>query len=158
LGSNKSKELVRGRKFFVVTRFARNSIAIVVVWSCSGDMFVKITTPGPRQHVKLVESYRDAAGVPRQRVIATLGRIEAVRSGEADSLHNGLWKEVGLADTFRRLLRNRHPFDAERLLRVMVFNRLCVTGNAAALLSIRENDVEATVAGCWRRVASRTEG
>jgi hypothetical protein len=121
-------------------------------------MFVKITTSGPRQYVKLVESYRDTAGVPRQRVIATLGRIESVRSGEADSLLNGLlraagkpsleegtgevafapalsvgdtwlltalWKELGFADAFRRLLRNRHPFDAERLLRVMVFNRLC---------------------------------
>jgi hypothetical protein len=124
----------------------------------SSDMFVKITTSGPRQYVKLVESYRDTAGVPRQRVIATLGRIEAVRSGEADSLLNGLlraagkpsleegtgevafapalsvgdtwlltalWKELGFADAFRRLLRNRHQFDAERLLRVMVFNRLC---------------------------------
>ena len=121
-------------------------------------MFVKITTSGPRQYVKLVESYRDTCGVPRQRVVATLGRIEAVRSGEADSLLNGLlraagkpsleegtgevafapalsvgdtwlltalWKELGFADAFRRLLRNRHQFDAERLLRVMVFNRLC---------------------------------
>ena len=35
------------------------------------------------------------------------------------------WKELGFADAFCRLLRNRHPFDAERLLRVMVFNRLC---------------------------------
>ncbi|MBL8400111.1 IS1634 family transposase [Accumulibacter sp.] len=121
-------------------------------------MFVKTTTSGPRQYVKLVESYRDTAGVPRQRVILTLGRLESVRSGEADSLLNGLlraagkpsleegtgevafapalsvgdtwlltalWKELGFADAFRRLLRNRHPFDAERLLRVRVLNRLC---------------------------------
>jgi transposase len=40
-------------------------------------------------------------------------------------LLTALWKELGFADTFRRLLRNRHQFDAERLLRVMVFNRLC---------------------------------
>lgn len=124
----------------------------------SSDMFVKTTTSGPRQYVKLVESYRDTAGVPRQRVILTLGRLESVRSGEADSLLNGLlraagkpsleegtgevafapalsvgdtwlltalWKELGFADAFRRLLRNRHPFDAERLLRVRVLNRLC---------------------------------
>ncbi|QKS28037.1 MAG: hypothetical protein HT579_03145 [Candidatus Accumulibacter similis] len=32
---------------------------------------------------------------------------------------------MGFADACRRLLRNRHQFDAERLLRVMVFNRLC---------------------------------
>jgi len=121
-------------------------------------MFVKITTSGPRQYVKLVEAFRDDAGVARQRVIATLGRIEAVRSGGADSLLNGLlraagrpsledgagavafapalsvgdtwlltalWNELGFLDAFRRLLRNRRQFDAERLLRVMVFNRLC---------------------------------
>ncbi len=121
-------------------------------------MFVKITTSGPRQYVKLVEAFRDTGGTARQRVVATLGRIEAVRAGEADSLVNGLlraagkptledgtgdvafapalsvgdtwlltalWKELGFADAFRRVLRNRRQFDAERLLRVMVFNRLC---------------------------------
>lgn len=121
-------------------------------------MFVKITTSGPRQYVKLVEAFRDSGGTARQRVVATLGRIEAVRAGEADSLVNGLlraagkptledgtgdvafaptlsvgdtwlltalWKELGFADAFRRVLRNRRQFDAERLLRVMVFNRLC---------------------------------
>jgi hypothetical protein len=36
-----------------------------------------------------------------------------------------LWKELGFAEAFRRVLRNRRAFDAERLLRVMVFNRLC---------------------------------
>jgi hypothetical protein len=121
-------------------------------------MFVKITTSGPRQYVKLVEAFRDAAGISRQRVIATLGRLESIRSGDADSLVNGLlrasgkptleqgtgavdfaparsvgdtwlltalWKELGFADAFRRVLRSRRQFDAERLLRVMVFNRLC---------------------------------
>jgi hypothetical protein len=58
-------------------------------------MFVKLTTSGPRQYVKLVEAYRDTAGVARQRVIATLGRIEAVRAGEADSLVNGLLRVAG---------------------------------------------------------------
>src|SRR5680860_379821 len=118
-------------------------------------MFVKITTSGPRQYVKLVEAFRDATGVSRQRVVATLGRLETVRAGEADSLVNGLlraagkptledgtgetsfaparavgdtwlltalWQELGFADAFRRVLRKRRQFDAERLLRVMVFN------------------------------------
>ena len=111
-------------------------------------MFVKITTSGPRQYVKLVEAFRDATGVSRQRIIATLGRVESIRAGEADSLVNGLlraagkptleqgtgavdfaparsvgdtwlltalWKELGFADAFRRVLRNRRRFDAERL-------------------------------------------
>jgi len=121
-------------------------------------MFIKITTSGPRQYVKLVEAFRDAAGASRQRVIATLGRLESVQAGEADALLNGLlratgrptledgsgevsfapalsvgdtwllsalWNELGFADAFRRVLRRHRQFDAERLLRVMVFNRLC---------------------------------
>lgn len=121
-------------------------------------MYVKVSNSGNRQYVKLVEAYRDEAGNPRQRVVANLGRIEAIRAGEVNSLVNGLlraagkptledgtgdvefasaqsvgdtwlltalWKELGFADAFRRVLRNKRQFDAERLLRVMVFNRLC---------------------------------
>jgi transposase len=130
-------------------------------------MFVKITRSGPRSYVKLVEAFRDEAGVPRQRVIATLGRLEQIRAGAADALVQGLlrvstgdesplaqsrtadaevaqvrfapalsvgdtwlltalWQRLGFGDAFRRVLRNgRSSFDCERLLRVMVFNRLC---------------------------------
>jgi hypothetical protein len=122
-------------------------------------MYVKIVTSGPRRYVKLVEAFRDARGVPRQRVIATLGRLEAVQAGEVNPLIDGLlrasgqptlaegtgqvefaparsvgdtwlltalWQELGFGTAFRHLLRRAHPsFDAERLLRVMVFNRLC---------------------------------
>jgi transposase len=120
-------------------------------------MFVKLTRSGPRTYVKLVEAYRDDAGVARQRVVATLGRLEQVRTGGADALVRGLhrvidgeepkapsvrfapslavgdtwmlhalWHKLGWDEAFRRVLRNAHgAFDAERLLRVMVFNRLC---------------------------------
>jgi len=121
-------------------------------------MFVKITTSDKRQYVKLVESFRDERGISRQRVIATLGRLEAVLGGESNALISGLlraagkptldqgtgevsfapaltvgdtwmltalWKELGLDDALRRILRPHRQFDAERLLRVMVFNRLC---------------------------------
>ena len=36
-----------------------------------------------------------------------------------------LWKDLGFADGFRRILRRKRTFDVEKLLRVMVFNRLC---------------------------------
>ncbi len=58
-------------------------------------MFVKITTSGPRQYVKLVEAFRDTGGISRQRVIATLGRLETIRAGDADSLVNGLLRASG---------------------------------------------------------------
>lgn len=122
-------------------------------------MYVKIVSSGPRRYVKLVEAYRDERGVSRQRVIATLGRLEAVEAGDANALIDGLlrasgrptlaegtgtvafaparsvgdtwllttlWQDLGFHEAFRRLLRRAHPsFDAEHLLRVMVFNRLC---------------------------------
>jgi len=121
-------------------------------------MFVRVTTSGPRKYVKLLESYRDGQGKPKQKVIATLGRLEQIEAGSANSLLNGLlrvtgnpsldegtgeidftparsvgdtwlltslWKELGFSDAFRKVLRSKRSFDAERLLRVMVFNRLC---------------------------------
>lgn len=131
-------------------------------------MYVKIVTSGPRRYVKLVEAYRDARGVSRQRVIATLGRLEAVEAGEANALIDGLlrasgrptlaegtgavtfaparsvgdtwlltalWQELGFGEAFRRLLRRAHPsFNAEHLLRVMVFNRLCDPESKLGLL------------------------
>jgi transposase len=134
-------------------------------------MFVKVTRSGGRSYVKLVEAFRDDAGLSRQRVIATLGRLEQVRSGSADALVNGLrrvtgdaaasapaaevdavrfstalsvgdtwlltalWHRLGFADAFRRVLRNgRTSFDCERLLRVMVFNRLCDASSKLGVL------------------------
>jgi hypothetical protein len=58
-------------------------------------MYVKIVTSGPRRYVKLVEAFRDSEGVPRQRVIATLGRLEAVQSGEVNPLIDGLLRASG---------------------------------------------------------------
>jgi len=45
-----------------------------------------------------------------------------------------LWKELGFADAFRRVLRNKRSFDAEHLLRTMVFNRLCDPESKLGLL------------------------
>lgn len=44
--------------------------------------------------------------------------------GDTWLLHS-LWQELGFGDAFRRVLRSKRRFDAEALLRVMVFNRLC---------------------------------
>ena len=123
-------------------------------------MFIRITRADGRSYVKIVEAFRDDRGATRQRVIATLGRLEHVRAGGADALVRGLmrvsgtsgsegidlsavrfdpalsvgdtwlltalWHRLGFGESFRRVLRNgRSSFDCERLLRVMVFNRLC---------------------------------
>lgn len=123
-------------------------------------MFIRITRADGRSYVKIVEAFRDDRGATRQRVVATLGRLEHVRAGGADALVRGLmrvsgtpvgesldlsavrfdpalsvgdtwlltalWQRLGFGDALRRVLRNgRSSFDCERLVRVMVFNRLC---------------------------------
>ena len=121
-------------------------------------MFIKITESGGRRYAKLAEAYRDEKGVSRQRIIANLGRVDALHSsdnalgkglkrlcfGDTDPpesataitefnsalsvgatwLLHSLWKQLGFSSVFRPCLSVAHPgFDAEALLKVMVFNR-----------------------------------
>ena len=143
-------------------------------------MFVKLTRSGSRSYVQLVESYRDDSGKPRQRTIATVGRLDEAH-GAVQSLLSGLlratgqpaattgtkapvapdapvtpdkpsirfdsslaygdvfaldrlWHELGF-DEIATLLRSaRLSFDAEALVRAMVFNRLCDASSKLGLL------------------------
>ena len=58
-------------------------------------MFFKLTKSGPRSYVQLVQAYRDDAGRPKQRTVATLGRLDQI--GESvKSMHDGLSRLLGL--------------------------------------------------------------
>ena len=57
-------------------------------------MFVKITTSGPRRYVQLVESFRDENGRPKQRTVATLGRLDQLGK-ELESVIDGLLRVTG---------------------------------------------------------------
>jgi hypothetical protein len=57
-------------------------------------MFIKLTRSGDRTYAQLIESFRDEHGKPRQRTVATLGRIDE-RGGQVDSLLNGLLRAKG---------------------------------------------------------------
>lgn len=127
-------------------------------------MFVKITQSGPRRYVQLVEAYRDAEGRPRQKTIATLGRLDSL-DGQLEALIQGLlcatgrapaaaaeptfesaralgdtwaltllWRELKL-DSLARLFRRKHrDVPVEALLRVMVLNRLCEPSSKLGVL------------------------
>ena len=57
-------------------------------------MFIKVTKSGTRKYVQLVESYRAEDGSPKQRTVATLGRLDQMdRSLEA--LFQGLMRVTG---------------------------------------------------------------
>lgn len=57
-------------------------------------MFIKVTTSGPRRYVQLVEAYRDDNGRPKQRTVATLGRLDQLNS-ELESVITGLLRVTG---------------------------------------------------------------
>lgn len=59
------------------------------------SMFIKLTRSGGHSYVQLVESYRNEDGRPRQRSVATLGRLDE-SGGGVDSLLNGLLRAKGL--------------------------------------------------------------
>ena len=57
-------------------------------------MFIKLTRSGGRTYAQLVESFRDEHGHPRQRTLATLGRVDET-GGQVDSLLSGLLRAKG---------------------------------------------------------------
>jgi hypothetical protein len=59
-------------------------------------MFVKITSSGSRRYLQLVEAYRDDLGKPRQRTVATLGRLDQV-GDQLDQVIAGLTRATGRA-------------------------------------------------------------
>ena len=57
-------------------------------------MFLKVSSSGGHRYVRLVESFRNEDGQPRQRLVATLGRLDE-SGGPLDALLNGLLRVKG---------------------------------------------------------------
>ena len=57
-------------------------------------MFIKVTNSGPRRYVQLIEAYRDDEGRPKQRTVATLGRLDQIGT-ELESVISGLMRVTG---------------------------------------------------------------
>jgi transposase len=75
--------------------------------------------------VALINGLLRAAGKPTLDEGTGETEFAPARSVGDTWLLTSLWKELGLDEAFRRILRRKRSFDAEHLLRVMVFNRLC---------------------------------
>src|SRR5579872_1574255 len=78
----------------------------------------------PKHLDPLINGLNRALG--RSEPTAQVVEYDSSRSfGDVYALH-ALWNELGLGDAIRRALRSsRREFDAEALVRAMVFNRLC---------------------------------
>jgi transposase len=60
-------------------------------------VFIKVTSSGPRRYVQLVEAYRDDSGRPKQRTVATLGRLDQL-SDSLEAVISGLLRITGRSD------------------------------------------------------------
>lgn len=58
-------------------------------------MYTRITRSGGRAYLQLVEAYRNDAGKPRQKVIATLGRLDQLSDQQLEPLIKGLQRALG---------------------------------------------------------------
>jgi hypothetical protein len=77
-------------------------------------MFVKLTKSGPRSYVQLVEAYRDETGRPKQRTVATLGRLDQM-GDSMRSMHDGLSRLLGL-DVGQTACNGTASFESSRAL------------------------------------------
>jgi transposase len=59
-------------------------------------VFIKLTRRGPNEYVQLVEAYRDDAGRPKQRTVASLGRLDQINT-DLNSVISGLLRVTGQA-------------------------------------------------------------
>ena len=77
-------------------------------------MFIKLTRRGPNQYVQLVAAYRDDDGRPKQRTVATLGRIDQLNT-ELKSVIAGLQRVTGqTADVAAPVLPPTLSFESAR--------------------------------------------
>lgn len=58
-------------------------------------MFTRITSNGGRSYLQIMESFRNADGKPRLRVVANLGRVDQLEDGSLDVLIRGLSRVAG---------------------------------------------------------------
>ena len=62
-------------------------------------MYLQVTRSGSRRYVQLVEAYRDPdSGQPKQRPLATLGRLDQLTAADVDGVINGLLRVTARPD------------------------------------------------------------
>lgn len=122
-------------------------------------MYVRVIKSGPRNYLRLVESYRDGkTGKVKQRTVANLFRIDGendeklkalrkyvgisspgdpeIEYGDAKEfgnvfLLNGIWDQLGLEDALLDVLcaKDKNAKQWVALIRALVFHRVCDPGS-----------------------------
>ena len=85
-------------QFSVMARLVKYILTKLFYKRYSNGMFIKVTKSGPRRYVQLVEAYRDDTGRPKQRTVATLGRLDQL-GDSIKSMHEGLSRILGVGES-----------------------------------------------------------
>ena len=115
-------------------------------------MFIKLTRSGGHSYAQLVESFRNEQGKPRQRTVATIGRIDDA-GGAVDALLNGLLRAKGMpsstADTpqvtFESALALGDVWALDQLWKEIGFDRLAAVFRKARYTTPIEHAVRVMV-------------
>jgi transposase len=115
-------------------------------------MFIKLTRSGGHSYAQLVESFRNEEGKPRQRTVATIGRIDDA-GGAVDALLKGLLRAKGMpastADTpqvaFESALALGDVWALDQLWKEIGFDRLAAVFRQARYTTPIEHAVRVMV-------------
>lgn len=115
-------------------------------------MFIKLTRSGGHSYAQLVESFRNEQGKPRQRTVATIGRIDDA-GGAVDLLLKGLLRAKGMpasmADTpqvaFESALALGDVWALDQLWKEIGFDRLAAVFRKARYTTPIEHAVRVMV-------------
>lgn len=115
-------------------------------------MFIKLTRSGGHSYAQLVESFRNEEGKPRQRTVATIGRVDDT-GGAVDALLNGLLRAKGMptstADTpqiaFESALALGDVWALDQLWKELGFDRLAAVFRKARYTTPIEHAVRVMV-------------
>jgi hypothetical protein len=111
-------------------------------------MFTRITSNGGRSYLQIMESFRNADGKPRLRVVANLGRVDQLEDGGLDALIRGLSRVAGrevqekVKVEFQSALSYGDVFALHEIWKELGFDRALVR---ALRSGKRQIDVEALV-------------
>jgi len=115
-------------------------------------MFLKVSSSGGHRYVRLMESFRNEDGQPRQRTVATLGRVDEP-GGPLEALLDGLMRvkgeRAGSADSsqvrFESALALGDVWALDALWRELGFDRLAVVFRRARFTTAVEHAIRVMV-------------
>ena len=106
----------------------------VLRYTCG--MFIKLTRSKSRTYAQLVESFRDEQGQPRQRTVATLGRVDE-DGGTVDAVLRTLLRAKGRSGVDITGINVTHAMGIPALGMVAAGEGICIVPESVKMMQFR---------------------